>query len=1060
MPPEKPIARYSFLPWLRQGLASSITRQDNPAQGGATPPRAEIEVEAMLNQAAPVTKQVQLHGPGDVIGIDARAVIRTEPRHSIDDFEPNYTPLVEFYDEDYPWRYTPAAAATHERLRPWICLVVLMKDEFTTGKASTQLMTIIVKDPVNSLPAPRETWGWAHVHVARDVSGINGTPDQVLNAVRTVIAQDTTQAISRLICPRKLHPNLTYYAFVIPTFESGRLAGLGQPIPADINGLAPAWGAGQDTFPVYYTWQFHTGEKGDFEYLVRLLEPEPANPNVGKRPMDVQQPAPDYNIPPITTPPVLELEGALKAINMESTDWIQREPFLTALTSFLNLPADLKVDGRDEEDDPLIAPPLYGQFPAAVERVGQAADPLWFNTLNLDPRNRTAAGLGTRVVQTHQEEYMDIAWKQVGMLQEANRKLRQAQLARFFTNSLYVRHLANAPAQQAFTLTSNLHARVLIPQVEAATPVGAIALVGAVAPTGAGLPAAGNVPALSVRTLLRQSAVPATLVTPVFRKALRPRGTLMLRAAPGVPRVQGHILERVIKGELTPAPPKPSPEKAIVLDDVLQKTAPPPATGCLLSPPLVTRLSILASALHFLSGVIPSLKNLSGRLDKLLESSRENQVVNLDNWNPQQVDHIPPMPDFVLTDPGDPLPPPGFGVQDSPQAVAFRSAMKETTALFAASLKPVPPLPALKLAPVTAHILAELQPAHTIAKRIKANIDFDRFGILTPPLDPLDELLIAPDFPQAMFVPLKTISDELLLPNVGLIPPNTITLLKTNQKFIESYLVGLNHEMAREFIWREYPADPRSTYFRQFWAGTESNPNQNLSDKQRAEKLKDIKPIHTWQKTSDLGGNNNRKPGPNAEFLVLLIRGDLFKRYPNTEVYAAKAEWHDPPLKEPGEPCEIFRTPASDVFFDNEKLIRKHIFNGNIGPEIRFFGFDLDEDTARGDMQHPKNDPGWFFGLREHPGEPRFGLDEPLKLEMVSDWNDLSWANVAGSLETMETMNYITLSQALAQANVGGSIQFEASKGSNAASLAHILLQNPYKAYIHANEMLPPKPSA
>src|SRR5262249_47300459 len=157
------------------------------------------------------------------------------------------------------------------------------------------------------------------------------------------------------------------------------------------------------------------------------------------------------------------------------------------------------------------------------------------------------------------------------------------------------------------------------------------------------------------------------------------------------------------------------------------------------------------------------------------------------------------------------------------------------------------------------------------------------------------------------------ISEELLLPNVGLIPPNTITLLKTNQKFVEAFLVGLNHEMAREFIWREYPTDQRSTFFRQFWAGRESPPDPKLSDKDRAEKLKDIYPIHLWPKGNDLGSNNHRKPGPNAEYLVLLIRGDLFRRYPNTEVYAAKAIWHDPPIHLEGEAdCDIFRTPESD----------------------------------------------------------------------------------------------------------------------------------------------------
>ena len=54
-------------------------------------------------------------------------------------------------------------------------------------------------------------------------------------------------------------------------------------------------------------------------------------------------------------------------------------------------------------------------------------------------------------------------------------------------------------------------------------------------------------------------------------------------------------------------------------------------------------------------------------------------------------------------------------------------------------------------------------------------------------------------------------------PNINLIPPNSITLVETNQRFIESYMVGLNHEFARKLLWREYPTDQRGSYFRQFW---------------------------------------------------------------------------------------------------------------------------------------------------------------------------------------------------------------------------------------------------
>src|SRR6185295_9105659 len=65
--------------------------------------------------------------------------------------------------------------------------------------------------------------------------------------------------------------------------------------------------------------------------------------------------------------------------------------------------------------------------------------------------------------------------------------------------------------------------------------------------------------------------------------------------------------------------------------------------------------------------------------------------------------------------------------------------------------------------------------------------------------------------------PLADLSAELLIPNVNRIENNSVTLLETNQKFVEAYLVGLNHEFARELLWREYPTDQRGSYFRQFW---------------------------------------------------------------------------------------------------------------------------------------------------------------------------------------------------------------------------------------------------
>ena len=60
----------------------------------------------------------------------------------------------------------------------------------------------------------------------------------------------------------------------------------------------------------------------------------------------------------------------------------------------------------------------------------------------------------------------------------------------------------------------------------------------------------------------------------------------------------------------------------------------------------------------------------------------------------------------------------------------------------------------------------------------------------------------------------------------------------TNPPFIEAYMVGLNHEFARELLWREYPTDQRGPPFRQFWEPCERTGRpEPATEAQRAEKL-------------------------------------------------------------------------------------------------------------------------------------------------------------------------------------------------------------------------------
>ena len=64
----------------------------------------------MTADTPPPELTVHLYGPGDVIGIDPRHVIRTEPRDQTVNFEPNYLAGIEFDYPDFPWLFTPAAA--------------------------------------------------------------------------------------------------------------------------------------------------------------------------------------------------------------------------------------------------------------------------------------------------------------------------------------------------------------------------------------------------------------------------------------------------------------------------------------------------------------------------------------------------------------------------------------------------------------------------------------------------------------------------------------------------------------------------------------------------------------------------------------------------------------------------------------------------------------------------------------------------------------------------------------------------------------------------------------
>ena len=321
---------YSFLSWLRRGIATQITEPPGSAARASVTVRLRVAGPATAGGGT-LTQDIQhdvaLYGPGDVIGVDPRAIVRTDPRDQITSFEPNYLPCIEFYDEDFPWRYSPAVPdPATGRLAPWLALIVLTDDEFDDkGTPAGRPLPFIELASLATLPSSAELAAWAHVHVngtvtASDTEVASDDMAAVLPRLARLLAANPDLACSRLMCPRRLEPEVAYDAFLVPAFETGRLAGLGLDPAGSPAALQSSW-ADYPGRPesadlcYYYRWQFRTSSAGDFEYLARLLKPGAADGRVGYRDMDVRQPG--TGLPAVTADPrlggVLWLGGALRA---------------------------------------------------------------------------------------------------------------------------------------------------------------------------------------------------------------------------------------------------------------------------------------------------------------------------------------------------------------------------------------------------------------------------------------------------------------------------------------------------------------------------------------------------------------------------------------------------------------------------------------------------------------------------------------------------------------------------------------------------------------------------
>lgn len=1053
---------YEFFPSVRQGY-----RPTRPFDGddpkGRTTMGVDLTVKGKNKDSGDMEEapnqphaDLRMYGPGDVTGIDRQQVIRVEPEPNTDTFPPNYLPLVEFDRADMAWLFSPERANKRDagKARPWMCLVAVERDhDDVSVQAKGDKPLPALTAPQKQLPPVEEVWAWAHVQVV----GLLSTPE-----LDRVFTNATPQAVCRLLCPRNLDPNTSYIAAVVPTFKPGRKIGLGkQPFPSDTDNppLEPAWetdGDGTVSLPVYYKWEFTTGDRGDFESMVRKLTPRnlATDYEIGVREVDMSDPGPI----PLEAPEGItrKLGGALKSPTIDT------EPYpkiatggddagkRKTLREILNDPATAVTD--DDSDIPVKGPPIYGQWyvppsatspdaaallpedvpqPASVPTESSPYFNSWFHDLNVNPQYRIPAGYGTAVIQENQEALMEEAWNRFGDLKEANAKIAKHQAGDFVGSHLKKKF--DRLDTGVVGLASRVQSiREINRRIQAAQAVDDLSII-----EGVDL---GDSPGVDpdVMETAGVDLSDSGLIDPKRTRFVEGiEGSDAIRnAADTGGRASGRGLE---------------------VTDIRSDGG----GGLALD---------TAEAARFASVTSPTFRRISrpgGKLHRALDISDPNPSRTLAGTMSDQPGVADLATRFARASDGD-----QFTV-DRPSTTTRGAGMATRSRRFTpeelqvaegarlripdrtvrASFRQFEPQlqfdPELQVQNIRTDLLqgrGEIPGVLDAGAWSKQWAGWKLFPGLTDRENPLDRIMAAPEFDWPMYKDLRDLDEQYLLPGVDEIPRETIGALATNPKFIESFMCGLNHEMGRELLWRRYPNDRRGTYFRQFW------------DYRKGAEQKDIKEMHRWLR-SELGTND--PDGSEGNRVVLIVRGDLLRAYPDTRIYAAKAVKEDKSGSDESSPTwdrvPLLEQKRQEALENREKVDdsdkytilphyetsqlrqwepREYIFRGNIEPDVTFFGFEITAAEAAGNAttEAEGEELGWFFVLEEPVGETRFGLDVPssedygsipygvrdgsgsVRRKMDSDayngdaekgWDGLSWGHLVDSESALKAKDHI-----------------------------------------------------
>jgi hypothetical protein len=315
-------------------------------------------------------------------------------------------------------------------------------------------------------------------------------------------------------------------------------------------------------------------------------------------------------------------------------------------------------------------------------------------------------------------------------------------------------------------------------------------------------------------------------------------------------------------------------------------------------------------------------------------------------------------------------------------------------------------------AALAAHVGDVLHPGDTHERRLATRVGIpDRFQA-----DAAAKVMACPEFPVPTALALLASDPDWFVPGMAALPANKVALLQPNPVFIESFLVGANHEMMRELLWREYPTDQRGTPFSRFWPSVSGGP--------------EITQLHLWTDQAPLGGHLIHGEGP----VVLLVRGEVLRRYPGTSVTALRG------------------VPDGDGRFrpDFEQSPVMPVFAVKVDEETSVYAFPIPAE----ELTTPEGAAAWFFVFAEHSFRIRFGFAENAPGPLAS-WADAAWPPPGGQAD-----GCVPVERGHAVAGVPfpgppGNLALEDPQWTkDGADIARIAVQRPFRVAIQARALL------